>query len=210
MAGKGLLFIVSAPSGAGKTTLCKAVLLRINRNFQRPLKWSCSYTTRAPRKGEKNGVDYFFVNDNKFDRMIKAREFAEWAFVHGHRYGTSKKYLREALEEGIDLLLEIDCQGARALKEKKSAGSYIFILPPSLKELKKRLLLRGTESREVINRRLQRAREEVEEYRFYDYIIINAQLEPAVKELEAIIWSERNRLPIKEKEIKPILKQFRR
>ncbi len=210
MDGKGLRFIVSAPSGAGKTSLCKAVLKNINGSFSRPLKWSCSYTTRSPRQGERDGDDYFFVNDREFDRMVQAGEFAEWALVHDRRYGTSQRYLREAEEKGIDLLLEIDCQGARALREKKLAGSYIFILPPSREELERRLRRRGTESEEVIQRRLSRALEEVEEYRFYDYLIINDQFESAVKELEGIILAERDRLSIREAKVKPILDQFRR
>ena len=210
MSGKGLLFIVSAPSGAGKTTLCKEVLKRINSNFQRELKWSCSYTTRPPRPGEKNGIDYFFISDAEFDRMIQGGEFAEWANVHSHRYGTSKKYLKDAMEKGIDLLLEIDCQGARTLKEKKMGDCFIFILPPGLDELKKRLLMRGTESGDVIEKRLKRALKEVEEYSLYDYIIINDKFESAVKELESIIIAERDKISVKRDEIALILEQFRR
>jgi len=207
---KGLLFVVSAPSGAGKTSLCKEVLKRINQRYSRPLKWSCSYTTRAPRPGEKNGKDYFFVSEREFVRMIQAGEFAEWAFVHNHRYGTSKKYLEQAQKKGIDLLLEIDCQGARALRRKKLAACFIFILPPSLAELRKRLLRRGTESAEVVSSRLERAREEVEEYEHYDYIIINERFAIAAKELEAIILAERARLRVRQDQIQAIVKQFRR
>jgi len=210
MSGKGLLFIVSAPSGAGKTSLCKAVLERINHNSARELKWSCSYTTRKPREGEKNGLDYFFVSDEEFERMVNNGEFAEWAMVHGHRYGTSKRYLAEAEERGIDLLLEIDCQGARQLRQKYKQGYFIFILPPGLSELEQRLRKRRTESEEIIKRRLERAKEEVEEYQFYDYIIINDDFETAVRELESIIISERARRAVKEKEIEAIIKQFRR
>ena len=210
MSNKGLLFIVSAPSGAGKTSLCKAVLERINHNWARKLKWSCSYTTRKPREGEKNGVDYFFVSESEFEEMVKRGEFAEWAIVHGHRYGTSKRYLAEAEDKGIDLLLEIDCQGARQLRERYQPGCFIFILPPSLEELKRRLWERRTEPEEIIQRRLERAKVEVEEYHLYDYIIINDVFEQAVKELESIIISERARLLVKEEEIKGIIDQFRR
>jgi len=211
MPGSGLLFVVSAPSGAGKTSLCKWVLKDLNGKFKRPLKWSCSYTTRPPRKGEKNGVDYFFVSDRKFQQMIRAGEFAEWAVVHDHYYGTSLKYLKQAELKGIDLLLEIDCQGARTLRHKYRASAvFIFILPPSLRELRRRLSGRGTESREVIERRLRRAAEEVEEYPIYDYIIVNRDFELAAKELEGVILAERSRRDLKESEIKPIVEQFRR
>jgi len=209
MSRRGILFVVSAPSGAGKTSLCRKVLQKINHHFQRPLKWSCSYTTRKPRKGEKHGRDYSFVSEKQFQKMIRAGEFAEWAVVHDHLYGTSLGYLKEAEQKGIDLLLEIDCQGARQLRQKYK-GVFIFILPPSLKELKRRLLKRGTESKEIIERRLKRAAEEVEEYPFYDYIIINRDLELAARELEAIILAERSRLILREKEIKPIVAQLRR
>ena len=148
--------MVSAPSGAGKTSLCKEVLKRINQDFPRPLKWSISYTTRPPRKAEKDGVDYFFVSEAEFERMIKNGEFAEWAVVFGHLYGTSLRYLQEAESKGIDLLLKIDCQGARQLHDKYK-GKFIFILPPSFEELKRRLVGRGTETDEVIQGRLNRA-----------------------------------------------------
>ncbi len=209
MSRAGLLFIVSAPSGAGKTTLCKEVLKRINRSQSKPLKWSCSYTTRAPREGEKHGEDYFFVSDQEFDQMISRGEFAEWAFVHGHRYGTSLKYLKQAEEQGTDLLLEIDCQGARQLREKYGRGCFIFILPPSLEELRKRLEKRGTESKEMIERRIARAKEELEEYPLYDYIIINDDFAQASRELEAIILAERAKKGNRTQEIKDILEKFR-
>lgn len=210
MSRAGLLFIVSAPSGAGKTTLCKEVLRRINQGKSKPLKWSCSYTTRPPREGEKNGEDYFFVSEEEFDQMIARGEFAEWAYVHGHRYGTSLRYLKEAEEQGIDLLLEIDCQGARQLREKYGSGCFIFILPPSLEELRKRLEKRATESKEMIERRLTRAKEELEEYPLYDYIIINDDFAQASKELEGIIWAERAKKENRVQEIQNILDQFRR
>ncbi len=205
----GLLFIVSAPSGAGKTSLCKEVLARINQKAKRPLKWSCSYTTRPPREGERHGVDYFFVSDEEFEEMVKKGEFAEWAWVHGHRYGTSIKYLKQAEEQGIDLLLEIDCQGARQLREKYKKGCYIFILPPSLKELRRRLKGRGTEPQEVIEKRIQRAKQEVEEYELYDYIIINDDFKQASDQLEAVIEAERVKKNNQLEDIKPILEQFK-
>lgn len=209
MSERGILFVVSAPSGAGKTSLCREVLQKINRDFKRPLKWSCSYTTRPARAGEKNGEDYFFASEQEFEEMVKAGEFAEWAMVHGHHYGTSLRYLKEAEDQGIDLLLEIDCQGARQLRQKYK-GVFVFILPPSFEELKRRLRGRGTETEDVIELRIRRAGEEVEEYPFYDYIIVNREFELAARELEGIILSERSRLIIKEQEIKPIVDQFRR
>jgi guanylate kinase len=210
MSRQGILFVVSAPSGAGKTSLCKRVLQKINRHFQPPLKWSCSYTTRKPRKGEKNGRDYYFVSEKQFRKMIKAGEFAEWAVVHDHLYGTSLRYLKKAESEGIDLLLEIDCQGAKNLRKGKYKGVFIFILPPSLQELKRRLIKRGTESKEIIVRRLKRAAKEVEEYPIYDYIIINRDFELAARELEGIILAERSRVSLRKKEIKPIVAQLKR
>jgi len=200
---------VSAPSGAGKTSLCQQVLKIVNRDFKRKLQWSCSYTTRPARQGEVEGEDYFFVSEEKFLEMIKAGEFAEWAVVHGNHYGTSLKYLKEAEQKDIDLLLEIDCQGARQLRQKYK-GVFIFILPPSLEELTKRLKGRGTETGQEIARRLKRAAEEVEEYPIYDYIIINNEFELAAKELASIVIAEQNRLSFREKDIKPIAEQFRR
>lgn len=208
MESKGLLFIVSAPSGAGKTSLCKEVLRRFEARGSRPLRWSCSYTTRPPREGEVHGKDYFFVSDAEFDRMIREGEFAEWAQVHGRRYGTSLRYLEQAEAEGIDLLLEIDCQGARQLREKYPRGRFIFVLPPSWRALKQRLLGRRTESAAEVEQRLETARREVQEWGMYDYLVINDDFASAVEELWAVITAEGCRREPRREVVEKVLQTF--
>ena len=208
MDSKGILFIVSAPSGAGKTSLCKEVLRRVRADGARPLRWSCSYTTRSPREGEVHGKDYFFVSDAEFDRMVRAGEFAEWARVHGRKYGTSQRYLEEAEAEGIDLLLEIDCQGARQLREKYPRGRFIFVLPPSWQVLKERLSGRGTESAEEVAKRLQTARTEVQEWGMYDYLVVNDDFARAAEELRAVITAEGCRREARREAVERILETF--
>lgn len=205
---QGILFIVSAPSGAGKTSLCKEVLGRVQADGLRPLRWSCSYTTRAKRAGEVEGRDYFFVSDAEFDRMVRAGEFAEWATVHGKKYGTSLRYLQEAEAEGIDLLLEIDTQGARQLREKYPRGRFIFILPPSWSALAGRLKGRGTDAAEEVARRLETARSEVEELGLYDYLIVNDQFDRAADELEAVVRAEGCRRERRRESVEKILQTF--
>jgi len=184
--GKGILFIVSGPSGAGKTTLYKAVISVLPN-----LKHSVSYTTRPPRPGEVNDRDYTFVSRDEFMVMIDKGEFVEWAEIHGKLYGTSKKRLDEILDSGVDAILDIDIQGAVQLREKYKGGIYIFILPPSLERLKERLRKRLVNSKEEIEKRLKVAVEEIKKYREYDYVIVNKVFEEALKELEAIILSYR-------------------
>ncbi len=215
---KGLLFIVSAPSGAGKTSLSKFVLKRFSGQGKRPLHWSCSYTTRKPRPGEEDGKDYFFVGGKEFDKMVKNEEFAEWAVVYGNKYGTSLKYLEEAEEKGIDLLLEIDLQGARQLHKRYGTGIFTFILPPSAETLRQRLIKRGTEESPTIEERLRddrnyvellrHARDEVDEWDFFDYIIINDDFETAAATLEGIIYAERARRDRMNEVVEEILKDF--
>ncbi len=185
---RGSLFIVSAPSGAGKTTLCQK-LSSILPNLQH----SVSFTTRPVRLGEVNNRDYTFVRENVFRKMAKRGEFIEWAKVHGHLYGTSKKRLKEMLNKGINVILDIDIQGARQIKKKYADGVYIFILPPSMKVLKERLKKRMCNSKEEMEKRLKRAVEEIKEYKRYDYVIINNIFEDAIEELRAIISSEKTR-----------------
>jgi len=184
----GILYIISAPSGAGKTTLCKEVI-----DIFPALRHSVSYTTRQARPGEEHGVDYFFVSASEFERMVVADEFAEWAEVHGNRYGTARNTLDCFRAEGIDVILDIDCQGARQLKERYVGGVFIFILPPSFNELRRRLDFRNSDSAEVIARRLACASLEIREARWYDYIIVNDVFSKAVAELESVIVAEQCR-----------------
>ncbi|MCX7794697.1 MAG: guanylate kinase [Thermodesulfovibrionales bacterium] len=180
---RGNLIVVSAPSGAGKTTLCSAVLKSLER-----IAFSISYTTRKPREGEVNGVDYYFVSEKDFKEMIDRGEFAEWAVVHGNYYGTSRKTIDDLMERNIDVLLDIDVQGAKQIKVLYPEAVLVFIMPPSFEELKKRLYSRGAENLEL---RLRRAFDEMKEYYFYNYVIINDNLEKAISDLRSIIISER-------------------
>jgi guanylate kinase len=179
---EGIILIISAPSGAGKTTLCHALLERFPS-----MKESISYTTRVPRSGETHGVDYFFVSREEFQSMIDNDAFAEWAEVHGNLYGTALATIEEARKNGVDLVLDIDCQGARRLKEQIERCVYVFILPPSMEELRRRLESRSTDAQEVIDRRIEHAAGEIHEARWYDYIIINDTLEHAFEELSSIV-----------------------
>ncbi|MBI5055909.1 MAG: guanylate kinase [Nitrospirae bacterium] len=199
---QGTLFVISAPSGAGKSTLCHQLLHKV-----RGLKLSVSYTTRPPRKGERNDVDYTFISQKKFKNMINSGEFAEWAMVHGNLYGTSLKRLKKLTKEGYDIILDIDVQGAMQIKKKYDNAVYIFIFPPSMRILKQRLLNRGTDSKDIIDRRLEKARAEITGYKNYDYVIINDKLEKAYKELEGIIVSNRLKTEnISDKWIKSLIK----
>lgn len=182
---KGLLFVVSAPSGTGKTTLCRAML-----KLFPDLYFSVSYTTRPPRPGDEDGKDYHFVSPQEFQEMIDRGDFAEWAEVFGHRYGTSRVLLDRIREEGRDVLLDIDVQGARQLRDKSLEGIFIFILPPSLEELKRRLSSRKTEEEEALKRRLKKAGEEMAEARHYDYLVINDAVGKAREQMRAIILAE--------------------
>ena len=185
---EGLLYIVSAPSGAGKTSLCKEVI-----DILPNLRHSVSYTTRSARPGEVDAVDYFFISMEEFGRMVEAGEFAEWAQVHGNMYGTAIKTLEDYRGNGIDVILDIDCQGARTLKERYRGGVYIFILPPDFQELRRRLNYRNSETAETIERRLRTATEEIRESRWYDYIIVNEVFTTAVEELKSVLMAERCR-----------------
>lgn len=184
----GNLFIISAPSGTGKTTLLKEVQLRLPE-----IRFSVSFTTREPRKGEVHGRDYFFISKDEFLRGIKEGRFLEWACVHGNYYGTDKAMIEEWLSNGLEVILDIDVQGARTIKCQYPFASTIFILPPSWEELERRLRSRGTDSDEVIRRRLSNASKEISEAFWYDYIVINDEISKAVGELITIITSFRYR-----------------
>lgn len=185
---KGSIFIVSAPSGAGKTTMCKRILSIVGN-----IKPSVSFTTRPPRKGEVPDEDYCFVSEPDFTAMVDRGDFVEWARVHGNFYGTSRLKLEELISAGYDVLLDIDTQGARQIRKSFDNGVYIFILPPSMMELKQRLERRMSNSPEDMNRRLGRAVDEIREFYAYDYVIVNDILENSLKKLEAIIIAERLR-----------------
>ena len=182
---QGLLFIISAPSGAGKTTLCKEVV-----DILPNMRHSVSYTTRLPRPGEVHGRDYYFISPVEFEKMTNAGEFAEWAEVHGNLYGTAIQTLNKYRAEGIDVILDIDCQGARQLKEHYREGVFIFILPPSFHELRRRLDLRNSESPDVKERRIRNAAEEIKESSWYDYIIVNDIYSKAVEDLKSVLIAE--------------------
>ena len=182
------VFIISAPSGSGKSTLVNELRTRVSG-----LKFSVSYTTRTPRGSEQNGREYFFVPRTDFEDMIARDEFLEHADVFGNYYGTARRFLREAQDGGEDLLLDIDVQGAAQIKQKIPGAASIFVLPPNRQTLEWRLRHRGEDSEQVICRRLDTARREIENYDKYDYILVNDRLEPSVDQLKAIVLSERTR-----------------
>jgi guanylate kinase len=181
-----IVYIVSAPSGSGKSTLLNE-LLKMVRN----LDFSISYTTRPPRGSEQNGKEYFFVSRDEFETMIAADQFLEYATVFGNYYGTARRFLLEAENRSNDLLLDIDVQGASKIKEKIPEAVSIFILPPDREKLEWRLRTRGLDSEEVIRRRLDTARREIENYTKYDYILVNNVLEKSADQLKDIVLSER-------------------
>lgn len=184
-----IVFIVSAPSGSGKSTLVNELLRMVPG-----LDFSISYTTRLPRGSEKDAKEYYFISEAEFKAMIAAGEFLEYAKVFGtdgDYYGTARRFLRESEERGHDLLLDIDVQGAAQVKEKLPDAVSIFILPPDRDRLEWRLRHRGLDREEVIRRRLDAARREIENYSKYDYILVNDQLEQSADELKAIVLSER-------------------
>jgi guanylate kinase len=183
-----IVYIVSAPSGSGKSTLVNE-LFKMVRN----LDFSISYTTRPPRGSEQNGKEYFFVSKKEFEAMIAADEFLEYATVFGNYYGTARRFLVEAENRSNDLLLDIDVQGASKIKEKIPDAVSIFILPPDRDKLEWRLRTRGLDSEEVIRRRLDTARREIENYEKYDYILVNNLLEQSTDELKAVVLAERLR-----------------
>lgn len=182
----GNLFIISAASGAGKTSLVRALL-----EADQQVKLSVSYTTRAPRPGEENDVDYHFVDDAEFLRMMGEGEFLECAQVHGARYGTSQKRVEAVLQAGNDLVLEIDWQGAEQVRRLLPQAVSIFVLPPSMEALEQRLRGRGQDSDEVIKRRLAAARAEMSHVGEFDYVTINDKFESAFEDIRAIVRSQR-------------------
>ena len=183
---KGMIIIVSAPSGAGKTSICNS-LIKSDKNIV----YSISTTTRQPRKGEKNGREYFFVDNKKFKDMVKKNLFVEYAKVHNYFYGTSKKMLEETLNEGKDILLDIDVQGAIKIKKQYKDALMIFITTPTLKILKERLIKRNKDLLDVINTRVKNAKKELTYLPRYDYLVLNDKLDISIENVKSIIKAER-------------------
>jgi len=200
----GNLFIVCAPSGAGKTTLVEALLKR-----EPEIRLSISYTTRAPRQGEKDGVEYNFVDRAKFESMIAAGDFLEHALVHGNYYGTSRKWIEKELAGDHDVLLEIDWQGAAQVRRLFPKLLGMFILPPSITELRKRLQGRGKDSPETIERRLSGARDEISHVLEFEYIIVNDRFEVALDEIVSVVHAARVSRPTQSVRLAKLIDEFR-
>ena len=200
---RGILFVVSSPSGGGKGTLIQRVL-KSSTN----LGYSVSFTTRTPRNGEVEGREYFFVTPEKFEVMVEAGEFLEWAHVHGKLYGTSRDQVSHEVFEGRDIILEVDVQGAASVRELVTDSVSVFILPPSLETLKQRLMTRGTDSPQELELRLRSAPEELTHYKTFDYVIINDHLERAAGQLACIINAERARRARQEPQILRVIESF--
>ncbi len=198
------VFIISAPSGSGKSTLTHRLLAETPN-----LRFSISYTTRAPRGTEVHGKEYFFITREEFEKRIKMGEFLEFAEVFGNYYGTHISELDRADLEGVDLILDIDVQGARQLKDRIPAAVSIFILAPSREVLEQRLRAREQDSEPVIKRRLHEAAEEIRKYSQYDYVLVNREVEASVDTLKSIVKATRSRRDRMEREIRPILETFR-
>lgn len=182
---KGTVYVVTGPSGVGKTTIIKKILSR-NQN----LEFSVSFTTRKIRENEVEGVDYFFIEDDRFKAIIESGDFLEYAKVHGNYYGTSKRYVINRIESGVNMLLDIDVQGALNVKEKIPEAVIIFVSPPSFRDLAQRLTNRGTETKSDISKRLEDARWELSQIERFHYLIVNNDVEESVCQLEAILLSE--------------------
>ncbi|HEO8420673.1 guanylate kinase [Niallia sp. FSL W8-0635] len=186
MVDKGLLIVLSGPSGVGKGTVRKEIFSQKNTSFE----YSISMTTRAPRMGEVDGVDYFFKSREEFEGLIEQGKLLEYAEFVGNYYGTPVDYVRETTLKGKDVFLEIEVEGAKQVREKFPDGLFIFLSPPSLSELKNRIVTRGTESEEIINNRMNVAREEIEMMHLYDYVVENDTVENACEKIKAIIVAE--------------------
>ncbi|MGN1392866.1 MAG: guanylate kinase [Succinivibrionaceae bacterium] len=189
---KGTLFIISSPSGAGKSSLIRSLLSKYNSDGKMYV--SISHTTRSMRPGEQDGVDYHFISEEEFKKMVEKDSFYEWAGVFGKYYGTSKYCIQEKLNNGVDVFLDIDWQGARQIRKQEKNVKSIFILPPSLEELERRLYTRNQDSKEVIEMRMSKAKSEMSHYDEYDYCIINDNFDESLEALRAIVVSTRYKL----------------
>ncbi|MFA5941767.1 MAG: guanylate kinase [Sinimarinibacterium sp.] len=200
----GNLFIVSAPSGGGKTSLTRALLARLGEVGIKTM-ISVSYTTRAPRKGEEEGVHYHFVDEASFVEMVRRGEFLEHAEVFGRRYGTARPRTAQLLDAGYDVILDIDWQGARQVRQQMPGAEGIFILPPSLDELERRLRARSQDDEDTIARRMRAAREEMSHYDEYDYVVVNDDFERALRELAAVFVAGRVRREGQRERLAPLI-----
>ncbi|MFW0072477.1 MAG: guanylate kinase [Coxiella-like endosymbiont] len=200
---KANLFVISAPSGAGKTSLVRALVSKLKE-----IKISISHTTRPMRLCDREGVDYFFVNETCFQTMIKEGAFLEYATVYGHHYGTAKDWVFQQLKTGEDVLLEIDWQGAQQVRRLFPPALLIFILPPSAKALQERLIKRRQDEGSVVNRRLALARQEMARYTEFDYIVVNDNFDQALQNLLHIISAERLQLGVQEEKLAPLLEEL--
>ncbi|WP_315568930.1 guanylate kinase [Haemophilus parahaemolyticus] len=201
----GNLYILSAPSGAGKSSLINALLADLSRN---EVRLSISHTTRNPRPAEEDGVHYYFTTHAEFEALIEKDHFLEWAEVFGNYYGTSLPMIEKSLEQGVDVFLDIDWQGARQIRQKVSNVKTIFILPPSREELKNRLVGRGQDSEETIAKRMAEAESEMSHYNEFDYVIVNDDFQQALAELKAILTAERLKLASQEIRHKALIEQL--
>ena len=201
--GRGILFVVSSPSGGGKGTLIQRVLKQVPN-----LSYSVSFTTRAPRNGEVDGREYFFVTPEKFDAMVAASEFLEWAHVHSKLYGTARRQVVREISAGRDIILELDVQGAASVRALMADSVSIFILPPSFEVLKQRLQARGTDSPEELDLRLRNAPVELQDYSAFEYVILNDDLDRAVNQMTAIVHAERARLSRQEAKVRRVVEAF--
>ncbi len=197
---EGLLVVISGPSGVGKGTVCNALL-----KTSPELNLSVSMTTRSPRGGEKEGVNYFFTSKDNFQQLIEEGAFLEWAEVYSDFYGTPEKFITEKKHQGQDVLLEIDTQGARQVKKNFPAGIFIFLLPPSLQELKSRIIKRGTEKEEVVKKRLDLALEELNSLDVYNFVILNDDVKRAVADIKSILRAEKRKTSRNKKLISSII-----
>ncbi|MDQ1278344.1 MAG: Guanylate kinase [Thermodesulfobacteriota bacterium] len=202
MSNNALIIIISAPSGTGKTSICRSIF----RQFP-DIRFSVSYTTRQPRAGEVDGRDYHFITEDMFREKVQKGEFAEWAENYGHLYGTSRRVVEEIRSREEDLILDVEPRGAKALKELYPDGIFVFVLPPDLEELKKRLQKRGAEDDETRKKRFQKAKDEIREVFWYDYIIVNDRLESAVERLRAVYLAEKCRGERQSRVIEGFLKE---
>jgi guanylate kinase len=199
-----MLFVITGPSGCGKSTLIKKV-----RRSLGDLEFSVSHTTRAPRPSEKDGVDYHFVTEKTFARMVREKRFVEWARVHGHLYGTSRAEVERKGRRG-DVVLDIDVQGARQVRTRLPGAVHIFIMPPVAGELRRRLVRRREDSPEAVERRLRDARAEIRAYDEFDYVVVNDDLVQAAADLKSVIVASRHKAGVMAERLKPVLRSFQK